>query len=797
MAVLLAICCCLALAGGQWLEKTIGLSDSFGSIYPEATYFVPGSNCVYVAGEDGIIVVDAATNTRGARMDLKFPLSMVYDSHDDRLYMGSLKEDSLSVIDPATHRVVSRLQVGRYPSRLCYNPTANKVYCRTGYRGDSVAVVDCSTDSVLAHIWVGWVEDPFSTTCCNPVGNKVYATSFVTGSVAVIDGAGDTLLGSLSVGDYPTALAYNPLDNKLYCAVFEDEEIAVFDAGPDTLLRLIEVGSEPMAIGYNPVSNKIYSGNAHGDIDIIDCQTDTVLASLDPGISDPMFFLFDSVDNRVFCFPDYYNSIPAISGSDDTIAGWVELHGDAYEPDPACYSPQQNRLYIPGRGTGDVGVVDAASCKFVAAIQMRSAPLLGCYAEPEDKLYCSDDESGLLAVINCSTGSLQRRVFTPGSRLRSPVYSSGSNKLYYSASLGNGSALLAVDCSSDSLVAVLPLYFDASPAIVYNPAMNRIYWAGNLGESTVVVIDCAGDSIVREVWVRQDPCALACNPDSNRVYCVSEYRADSLYVSAIDCATDSVIGVVSIGAGYYGGPMEICYVPSRDVVVCEAPGANLVVVDGKARQLVQTIPLGGVSQFRLDRAANRLYCLLAGSDELAAIDCRDMSIEARVRLAAGPNDMSFDSVANRMWVASPDYGCISLVDGRTNRFLGLLEAGQSPGDITWVSQYHAMYAVDRGGQAILVFRDTSLAGIDGVTSLSQSRALPTVVRSVLYLGELPSSSPGPSTSCLLDISGRKVLDLRPGANDVRALSPGVYFVRPEPSAVSREPSAVTKVVVTR
>jgi hypothetical protein len=29
----------------------------------------------------------------------------------------------------------------------------------------------------------------------------------------------------------------------------------------------------------------------------------------------------------------------------------------------------------------------------------------------------------------------------------------------------------------------------------------------------------------------------------------------------------------------------------------------------------------------------------------------------------------------------------------------------------------------------------------------------------------------------MDVSGRKVMDLRRGANDVRALAPGVYFVR--------------------
>jgi hypothetical protein len=69
----------------------------------------------------------------------------------------------------------------------------------------------------------------------------------------------------------------------------------------------------------------------------------------------------------------------------------------------------------------------------------------------------------------------------------------------------------------------------------------------------------------------------------------------------------------------------------------------------------------------------------------------------------------------------------------------------------------------------------------------------TVVRGVLFLPEAASHK-APATS-LLDIAGRKVLDLLPGPNDVSRLSLGVYFVR----AVSRELSAVScqKVVVAR
>lgn len=65
----------------------------------------------------------------------------------------------------------------------------------------------------------------------------------------------------------------------------------------------------------------------------------------------------------------------------------------------------------------------------------------------------------------------------------------------------------------------------------------------------------------------------------------------------------------------------------------------------------------------------------------------------------------------------------------------------------------------------------------------------TVVRGALCL---PLAS-----SVLLDIAGRKVMDLLPGPNDVRALAPGVYFVREKPQAPSLKPQAIRKVVITR
>ncbi len=67
-------------------------------------------------------------------------------------------------------------------------------------------------------------------------------------------------------------------------------------------------------------------------------------------------------------------------------------------------------------------------------------------------------------------------------------------------------------------------------------------------------------------------------------------------------------------------------------------------------------------------------------------------------------------------------------------------------------------------------------GESGAGRMQEERPGPTVLRGVLFLeGNCARTGTVPKT-VLLDISGRKVLDLRPGANDASRLSAGVYFL---------------------
>jgi hypothetical protein len=78
---------------------------------------------------------------------------------------------------------------------------------------------------------------------------------------------------------------------------------------------------------------------------------------------------------------------------------------------------------------------------------------------------------------------------------------------------------------------------------------------------------------------------------------------------------------------------------------------------------------------------------------------------------------------------------------------------------------------------------------------------PTVVRNVLVwsattpsLRNVGDIAPH-SKAKLLNASGRKVMDLKPGENDIRHLSPGIYFI--QLNAVDGRRQAVTKVILAR
>jgi hypothetical protein len=127
-----------------------------------------------------------------------------------------------------------------------------------------------------------------------------------------------------------------------------------------------------------------------------------------------------------------------------------------------------------------------------------------------------------------------------------------------------------------------------------------------------------------------------------------------------------------------------------------------------------------------------------------------------------------------------------------------LDAGQRgtiavPGfDTAWQHVY--LVPASHHRHETMTYRYLAAAGgiAEGPVARAPGARVPAVVRGSLRLPPGPGS---PARRSLLDASGRRVLELRPGPNDVRRLAPGVYFVRA--SGAGSDVSGVTRVVVTR
>jgi len=134
------------------------------------------------------------------------------------------------------------------------------------------------------------------------------------------------------------------------------------------------------------------------------------------------------------------------------------------------------------------------------------------------------------------------------------------------------------------------------------------------------------------------------------------------------------------------------------------------------------------------------------------------------------------------WTTSDTFVVSYLVD----RCAGFAGYGQGPATQNPIAAHHASI-------------ESLPAPSGGVSEPGGGRALMPGLHATLVRRTLSVVSSGCegrlANSVLLDIAGRKVMGLEPGANDVRALAPGVYFVR----AVEARAHvlATHKVVITR
>ncbi len=776
----LAFGLCATMAHGQWLETTIPLPDTMPELlYLSSLLYHQPSKTVYVGGEDAFLfAVDAKTGVKLTTVAVgRGPHVLCSNGPGNKVYCAD-KFWTFTVIDGATDRRIKTLPIEHDVTDMVYVERENKLYC--GSTTDSlVQVLDCARDSVVARIRVSFGPGAL---CYNPMLNRIYCAHESTDVVTVIDCTADTLVATIPVsGDEPRRICYDSATNCVYTANTSSRTVSVIDCAADTLMRVVTVGRGPDGITAGP-AGKIYCTNSSdSSVSVIsDSGVNVVRAGLYPHVP-----TYDPVNKKVYCCNAGGDSVTVIDVVADTALSAV---GTGRFPDALCVNAAGNSVWAASINDHIVSVIDGASGVFKTAIPFRrSNPDLRCYNPTSDRLYCLDDDLWSMYVIDGNTNLVRGILFVGWRAFTGFVWNPLRNKLYVSAPGKQG--LYVVDGATDRVTASVRVGWHQ--ALCYNSANDKVYVA-NRDDSVVTVLDCARDSVVGTIPVPGYSAALTYNRVSNKVYCFQDYSG---VIVVVDGAEDTVTAILPVAAR----SDRPCFIPTHNKLYVGSTSSptRIYVVDGAGDSIITTLPTTAAPQsLYFDLGNDRVYATV-GDSGLNVYDPDSDTLVAYIPIdypSAPPVDNGRFGEANRVYSAS--YDSVRVISGTADTIVRSIPVDRDPVALVWNPAHEWMYVANHTGSSISVVSDTSLAGVEeSPTRVTGHRLQPTVVRGVLVFQPANRAGRG-AKGALLDISGRKVLDLHPGTNDVRALAPGVYFVREEPQADSRKPQVVRKVVLT-
>lgn len=278
-------------------------------ILPIGIAYNPVNNNMYVANAASatVSVISGSTDSIiGSILVGNLPISIAY-APPNKLYVTNAGSDDVYVINGATNRVIRDIPVGEYPWGITYNPANADVYV-VNNQGNTVSVIDTSTDAVVDNIQLGNVLPPPSLP--DPQYITYHRTNggvYVGGNqqISVLNAASNVDLGDLqtpsTASNIVGQLAHNPNNNRIYAAVPNSNTVVILN--PDTHRfegSPIPVGTTPYAIVYHPNNNRIYVTNlGSNSVSIINPITNTEVGTIPVGDS-PAGIAINPSNNHIY-----------------------------------------------------------------------------------------------------------------------------------------------------------------------------------------------------------------------------------------------------------------------------------------------------------------------------------------------------------------------------------------------------------------------------------------------------------------------------------------------------------------
>ncbi|MFT3663211.1 MAG: YncE family protein [Gordonia sp. (in: high G+C Gram-positive bacteria)] len=207
----------------------------------------------------------AVTPSDFTAMPDEHPMGAVVNPATGRFYVGLNGSGRVAVIDGATGRRIKDVPNLNKASFLDVDASRNRLYVGNAdyanKKDNFVAVVDLKTEKVVKRIKTPSNSRPK----VDPATGRVWAASFDTGKISIIDPDSLTIEKTVDTGTSPAKVAIDGKRRRVYTANLQKKTITVLDADSGALLTTLQVGDPVHTVVVDEGTGVVYGTQHIGD----------------------------------------------------------------------------------------------------------------------------------------------------------------------------------------------------------------------------------------------------------------------------------------------------------------------------------------------------------------------------------------------------------------------------------------------------------------------------------------------------------------------------------------------------
>src|SRR6266404_5233220 len=164
-------------------------------------------------------------------------------------------ENKVSMFDPSTLQLIKKIDVGKGPDGIYYDPGSKRVFTNN-HGSHDISAIDAATGDVVGPVTMGGDGEQ----AIIGADGLIYVNSEDTAEVLAFDPKSLEVKKRYPIGvaKVPTGLAYDAKTNRLFIGCRNEPKMVVMDAGTGKVITSFPIGAGVDFAGFDPEAKLIF-----------------------------------------------------------------------------------------------------------------------------------------------------------------------------------------------------------------------------------------------------------------------------------------------------------------------------------------------------------------------------------------------------------------------------------------------------------------------------------------------------------------------------------------------------------